>query len=80
MDEAERIKEIQVRFPGYQTEDYVKWLEIELAQAEAGRDELIMAVSSKHNGETRFETALRYIREREQQTLGPFESQPERED
>lgn len=28
-------------------------------------DELVMAVASKHGGETRFETALRYIRERE---------------
>ena len=33
--------------------------------------ELLFAVASKHEGETRHETALRYIRERESHTEGP---------
>jgi hypothetical protein len=38
----------------------------DLVLAESERGQLIYAVASKHEGETRFETALRYIREREQ--------------
>jgi len=33
-------------------------------------NELIMAVAQKFDGETRHETALRYIREREASTVG----------
>ena len=33
--------------------------------------ELLYAVARKHEGETRHETALRYIRERENRTEGP---------
>lgn len=38
--------------------------------------ELLYAVASKHDGETRHETALRYIREREERTEGPASSSP----
>ena len=34
-------------------------------------EQLIMAVSIKHPGETRFETALRYIKQAEQQDNAP---------
>lgn len=39
-----------------------------LDRLRAKYDELIYAVASKHEGETRHETALRYIREREAST------------
>lgn len=39
-------------------------------------NELLYAVASKHEGETRHETALRYIRERENRTEGPCVDSP----
>lgn len=42
----------------------------ELERAEGLHNELLMAVASKHPGETRHETALRYIREREENAIG----------
>jgi len=36
--------------------------------------DLILAVESKHPGEMRHETALRYIREREERTEGPSQA------
>ena len=36
-------------------------------------EQLIMAVSIKHPGETRFETALRYIRQAEHQDTPPVQ-------
>ena len=38
--------------------------------------ELLYAVATKHDGETRHETALRYICEREERTEGPCSSSP----
>ena len=41
----------------------------------AAYEELLFAVAQKHEGETRHETALRYIRERENRpSEGPFAS------
>jgi hypothetical protein len=55
--------------------DFARQLERELAEARkdaelwankvAGYDQLIMAVARKYPGESRFQTALRYIEERE---------------
>lgn len=42
---------------------YLPWSEVERLRAQY--DELLHAVASKHEGETRHETALRYILERE---------------
>ena len=42
------------------------WIEVSEAY-----NELIMAVASKHGGESRHQTALRYIRERENVVCGP---------
>lgn len=42
-------------------------------------NELIMHVASKHPGETRHETAARYITERENQNLGPNQENLENE-
>lgn len=44
---------------------YVPWNEVD--RLRSLYEELICAVASKHEGETRHETALRYIREREAQ-------------
>lgn len=41
-------------------------------------DELIMAVASKYPNETRHQTALRYIKERENQCDGPVQASTER--
>lgn len=43
---------------------------VKIAQLEANYNELIFAVVSKHPGETRHETALHYIQEREQEGIG----------
>jgi hypothetical protein len=40
----------------------------DLIRAERERDELLYAVAYKHEGETRHQTALRYIREREERS------------
>ena len=47
-----------------------KWLEAELADLLKAYDELIYAVATKHEGETRHQTALRYIREAESRPSG----------
>lgn len=39
----------------------------ELASAKAERDKLVMAVAKKYPGETRYQTALRYINQAEAQ-------------
>lgn len=41
------------------------------AELERKYNELIMAVGNKYPGETRHQTALRYIQERESATEGP---------
>lgn len=45
--------------------------ETEIEQLRALYNELIYAVASRHKGETRHETALRYIREVEKHIEGP---------
>ena len=58
------------RKPGYGPWEYpgqaYRHIMAEFRDVEAERDALVMAVAIKHKGESRFETALRYIREREQ--------------
>lgn len=44
---------------------------IRCAIAESERNELVMAVACKFPNETRFQTALRYIREREAKKVAP---------
>ena len=51
--------------------DYAEWLEDDFERLEEKYYELICAVAKKHPGETRHETALRYIRESEQKVTGP---------
>lgn len=51
---------------GRQSVNYIPWREAE--RLRLLYNELIYAVASKHEGETRHETALRYIRERERCT------------
>lgn len=58
------------------TRKLAKWLRHESPDSEHLRtltlyNELIYAVGMKHKDETRHETALRYIRERENSTQGP---------
>jgi len=48
-------------------------LNIEIAQLDAKYNELIFSVANKYPDETRHETALRYIQEREQRVSGPSE-------
>lgn len=50
-----------------QSVTYIPWLETE--RLKTLYNELLYAVASKHEGETRHETALRYIRERESQVI-----------
>lgn len=58
-----------VRDDSAQAVTYLPWREAESLRTRY--HELIYAVASKHEGETRHETALRYIRERENQMGGP---------
>jgi len=68
-------------------QEYIEFLEARIAVLEkhATDDEafrtsyhdLIMAVGTKHEGETRHETARRYIEERERQMSGPHEAHRE---
>jgi uncharacterized Zn-binding protein involved in type VI secretion len=46
--------------------EHIAGLAVELARVKGERDALVMAVARKYPGETRYETALRYINEREQ--------------
>ena len=59
---------------GRQAVIYIPWREVESLRTRY--NELLYAVASKHEGETRHETALRYIRERENRTEGPCVDQP----
>lgn len=54
---------------GRQSVTYLPWREVE--ELRSLYNELLYAVESKHEGETRHATALRYIRERENRTDGP---------
>lgn len=51
---------------GAQSVNYIPFRELESLRAKYY--ELIYAVATKHDGETRHETALRYIKERENKT------------
>ena len=51
---------------GVERNDEFKELRVKYKELCANYEELIMAVSNKYPGETRHQTALRYIREREQ--------------
>ena len=53
---------------GRQSVIYIPWREVE--QLRLLYNELLYAVASKHEGETRHETAIRYIRERENHPEG----------
>lgn len=59
---------------GRQAVTYIPWREVE--RLRALYNELLYAVASKHEGETRHETALRYIRERENRIEGPCVDSP----
>ena len=59
---------------GRQAVIYIPWREVESLRTRY--HELLYAVASKHEGETRHETALRYIRERENHTEGPCVDSP----
>ena len=52
-------------------ESDIIWMGTEIARLEAQYNELIMAVEKKHPDETRHETALRYITQRESECHGP---------
>ena len=54
---------------GRQAVTYIPWREVD--HLRSLYNELLYAVASKHEGETRHETALRYIRERENRIEGP---------
>lgn len=54
---------------GRQSVTYIPWLEVD--RLRSIYNELLYAVASKHEGETRHETALRYIRERESRESSP---------
>lgn len=60
--------ERQVCVCGGQTVAYIPWREVD--RLRSAYHELIFAVVSKHEGETRHETALRHIREAEGKTQG----------
>ena len=62
---------------GRQAVIYIPWREVESLRTRY--HELLYAVASKHEGETRHETALRYIRERENHTEGPCVDSPNAE-
>ena len=59
---------------GRQAVIYIPWREVENLRTRY--HELLYAVAIKHEGETRHETALRYIRERENHTEGPCVDSP----
>ena len=59
---------------GRQAVIYIPWREVE--HLRSLYNELLYAVASKHEGETRHETALRYIQERENRTEGPCVDSP----
>jgi len=57
---------------GYaRAQEYTAQLEAEYKRLSKKYYELVFAVANKHPDETRHETALRYIREREQRISGP---------
>ena len=49
--------------------EWVRWEDVE--DLETKYQELLTAVSQKYEGETRHQTALRYIREREETVVVP---------
>jgi len=55
--------------------DHKKWLEAHSVCRSNKYRELIMAVAQKFPDESRHETALRYIRERENQCDGPCQTE-----
>ena len=62
---------------GRQSVIYIPWREVEYLRSLY--NELLYAVARKHEGETRHETALRYIQERESRTEGPCVDSPNAE-
>mgnify|MGYP001591209675 FL=1 len=59
---------------GRQSVIYIPWREVE--RLRLLYNELLYAVTSKHEGETRHETAIRYIRERENHPGGQCAKTP----
>lgn len=62
---------------GRQAVIYIPWREVESLRTRY--HELLYAVASKHEGETRHETARRYIQERENRIEGPCVDSPNAE-
>jgi hypothetical protein len=61
VDMSEHVPESKIEWSVDNTQTQISWLELHTLY-----NELIMAVQAKHANETRHQTALRYIREREE--------------